>query len=301
MKRILALLLTAMMVMGMAGCGGQASSTAVPDESDDVPVQSDTGGTPDAETATSSGEIAEPEQTPESEPEEPIFGITDQLVYEDEFVQVTLDSLEKIENDDIRFKLSHAFVLDADDESVYDKLNDGFYLLVLTVEVNGYCIPTRSDESVQDQYVISRSELDRCGIEEADEIILWLGYDLGVDLGLGWEYIGRNFSAAFYPTGLSPEEVVYPERMRSDTEEVIYEDENCSYIIVEKTENGFEAIVENKTDHPLDMTIGRIAVDGVDFPRNFYSRTVAPGAKLYDSFDYSHWKNHRRRLPSRCR
>ena len=137
------------------------------------------------------------------------------------------------------------------------------------VQVTGYECP-RLDYS-----------LETMGIRAVDEIT----FQLDVVSSENWmdaPYVAEYFT--IYPTGRSADTVVYPVRQTLESQEVLVDDENMTFIIeyVEEQDLNYavRCYIENKTAGTLMTNWENVTVNGVPVDP-FWTALVAPGKSAY--------------------
>lgn len=161
------------------------------------------------------------------------------------------------------------------------------------VSVNGYMIdPLWADtvaagKKANEELSFSSSEFRRCGITSAEEIV----FNLRIYDNDDWSadnFVDDTF--AIYPTSLSAEEITYPERSTSSTEQILLDDENVSFIILEEKEDsiwGYYLLcyLENKTDKDLMFTWEDVSVNGYMIDP-FWAEIVTAGKRSYEEIHF---------------
>jgi len=216
--------------------------------------------------------------------------------------------------DDIRFKIDNEVIIDNEDLNItiietYEDDIWGYSLKVYLenktsdkelrfrfddVIVNGYVISayfsyslpagTKAIKTVS----LSSSDLEESGITSVDKIELYIrvydSNDWSADDLVDNRYI-------IYPTGLSEEDIVSPERPSSDTEYILIDNEFVTFIIIETYEDSIwgyslKIYLENKTDSELMFTWDDVSVN--DFIIDpYWATTLMPNSKYISSISFS--------------
>lgn len=127
----------------------------------------------------------------------------------------------------------------------------------------------------------SYDSLDQIGMESVDDITFTLrvsdSSDWSVDPVLEEEY-------AIYPTGKSIQDISYPARKTSDTEVILYDNDEYSVIVLSNEADGGDFLMhyylENKTGHEIMFSMDDVSVNGY-MADPFWGTSVAAGKKLY--------------------
>lgn len=162
------------------------------------------------------------------------------------------------------------------------------------VSVNGYMVDpfwatqVAAGKKANDEVSFSSDRFDEIGITSADEITFSLRIydydDWSADPLIEETYI-------VYPTGLSPDEVVSPNRLSSPNETVVVDNDQVSFIILGTSTDsiwGYTLIcyLENKTDKTLMYSWNDVSVNGF-MADPYWASDVAPGKKSYCSISFS--------------
>ena len=173
------------------------------------------------------------------------------------------------------------------------------------VSVNSYMVDPYWIMAVQpgkraiSEITFSNSDLERCKITSVDEIVFTLRvYDK--DDWNADDLVNDEF--AVYPTGLNAKTVVYPERSTSASEQVIVDDENCTFVIESIEADAIwgytlNCYLENKTSDILMFTWDDVSVNGymVD---PLWSKEVRPGKRTFSEITFSDRKLERCNITS---
>ena len=162
------------------------------------------------------------------------------------------------------------------------------------VSMNGYMIDPFFASSItpgKREYgtiTFSSWRLEELGFESIDEIEFnlrvydendWLADNLVDDI------------YAVYPTGKTPDSVIYPNRVTTATEVIIYENNQCSFIILSSEINTYgeyeiSYFIENKTDDlDLMFTWNDVSVNGYMIDPYFASLVIA-GKREYGTITF---------------
>ena len=144
-----------------------------------------------------------------------------------------------------------------------------------------WAVTVPAGETVDSRVEIDTYALETMGIRSVDEIT----FKLDVVSSENWmdaPYVAEYFT--IYPTGLSADTVVFPVRDTLESEEVLVDDENMTFIIeyVEPLDQTYlvRCYVENKTDATLMANWENVTVNGEEVDP-FWSVVVAPGKGAY--------------------
>ena len=159
------------------------------------------------------------------------------------------------------------------------------------VRVNGYSVDpywgctVAPGKLANENLELDNSSLDEAGIASVDEIIV----PLVIDDDDTWERVAVE-TVALYPTGLTAEDIVIPDRQTTEDEQVIVENDDIVFVILGVEEDGFwgytlKAYLENKTDDEVyfgwdDVSVNDIMVDP------YWGTSVAPHARAYSEISF---------------
>ena len=295
MRKIIVLLLVFALVFSVCACGIKAPSTT----SDNSDSTSDNTSTTEQNVDTPSPTKA-PEEvnaTPNEHAEntskpDTIADVPTALTYviEDEII---------VDNEICTFKITKAevdriwgFTLKAFCEN---KTTDKNLMFTIDdVSVNGYMVdPFWADEiapgkKANDDINFSSSSFDEIGIKTADEITFTLRvYDY--DDWSADHLVEDVFS--IYPTGLSADEIVYPARKTSASEQVVVDNDDFCFVIIGQSDDSFwgytlQCYIENKTNNTLMFSWDEVSVNGFMIDP-FWAREVAPQMRSYADISFS--------------
>ena len=280
-----------------AGCGGGGSTPVPQKEESKAPETTDTTpNAPEEKPAEPEAENEEPvkeadEPAPaQEEPatDEPVpagiasYTIADEVIVDDENVTFTI---VKAEDDTI-----WGFALTAFCENKTDKT---LMFSIDNVSVNGYmsdpvwAAEVAAGKKSNEEISFLSSSFETIGITSADEITFTLTvYDS--DDWMADYYVDETFT--IYPTGLSRDQIMVPERKTAAYEQVILDDGNASFIILGTDPDniwGYTilAFMENKTDKTLMFSWDDVSVNGF-MADPFWASEVAPGMKSYAEISF---------------
>lgn len=153
--------------------------------------------------------------------------------------------------------------------------------------INGYMfVPFFGDEatagnSVNGEIEFDRTEMQQAGITSVDELTIEINvYDSETYDTL------YNDTVTVYPTGMSADQVVYPERTPSADDTVVIDDDDVTFIITgmdhDDLWDAYEVTVymENKTDRTLMYYWDNVAVNGAMIDP-YWAKEVLSGKKAY--------------------
>ncbi len=271
---ILALVLFALMAAGSGASNSESSTannTAKPEAS--------------ASSSSSSGSASssKPEPSSSSNNKQPKYTISDETLVDNEFCTFRIT---KAEVDSIwGFTLKVFCENKTEDKTLMFSVDD--------VVVNGYMAdPFWASEVAagkkSNEEITFSSTFDTIGITSADEII----FNLRVYDNDDWaadSFVDESFTV--YPTGLSHEEVVYPERRSTSNESIVIDNEYVTFIILENTTDNIwgytlKCYIENKTDKNLMFSWDDVSVNGYMLDP-YWAREVAAGMRSYSDISFS--------------
>lgn len=134
----------------------------------------------------------------------------------------------------------------------------------------------------------SNSDLKKCGIASVDEIMFeLLVYD--TEDWAAEKLVDDTF--AIYPTGLTAETVVYPDRQGVEGERVILDNELCVFIVQSVDPDDLwgytlKCYIENKTDNNVMFTWDGVSVNGF-MCDPYWAKTVAGEKRVYTDISFS--------------
>lgn len=252
-KKLLSLLLAAVMLMALAACGDTAGNEI----QNDTPAQ-ENAAVPETEAPTEAAKEIEFEETIFVDNESCTFKII--AIDADNMWGYTLKAfLENKTEQDLMFSLTNV--------SVNGFMCDPFWAATVTPGM-------KANEEIS----FSSSDFELNGITDVTDIT----FDLDVYDNNNWEadyLVSETFT--LYPLG---EEAVVPyERTAQEGEIVLFDEENCTMIVT-----GFDpdnmwgytvnVYLENKTDKDLMFSINDAAVNGF-MCDPFWATTVAAGKR----------------------
>jgi len=277
MKKIIALLLAIIMLLSLAACGGGGSDTPNDGAAEGgEPVENNgpaEGGEPDAAQPPESNKPAD--ETNSALPivvldnEYATFSIVDNKI--DDFWGPTLTVFCENKTEDT----SLTFSMDM-------------------VAVNGYMLDplwattVAAGKKTNSDVTFFSSDLEMTGITSLDEV----EFQLNIYDSEDWSV--ENFVSDWftvYPTGLSAAEVTAPARPSSANEQIICDNEDCTFIIVEDYVDDFwgytiSLYMNNKSDKNLYFTWDDVSVNGymVD---PYWGCTVSAGKQAVATATFS--------------
>ncbi len=277
MKKVLAALLSVCLTVLAAGCGidpGTGSKTSA----DNDKATKSTDSAPGCET-----KIESREETDSKATEKPVYTIADEVIVDNE---KCLLKIVKAEDDSL-----WGFTLKAYCEN---KLSDKKLMFSISdAVVNGYqMVPFWAKEvapgkAANSDITFSDRDFETAGITTADEIFFTLRiYDS--DNWMADDIVNEAYT--IYPTGLTKEQVQYPDRMTTGGEYIAVDNESCSFIILGSKKDsiwGYTLVcyLENKTDKSLmfswdDVSVNKLMIDP------FFGKELLPGARAYGEVNF---------------
>ena len=235
---------------------------------------------------------SKPDSSELSEPDEPNRANDSKKAYvlEDEVIVDTNDcafTIKKIDEDNIwGFTLKVLLENKTLDKNLMFAIDD--------VSINGYVVNPIFASSVapgkkeNTEINFSDSDLENSNITSVDEIEFVLRiYD--ADNLLSDNIVYGTYTV--YPTGLSAKEVVIPERRKGNKEQVIFDDENVTFIIIEPYQDdiwgySLKCFIENKTDKKLMFAMDDVSVNGYMIDP-FWAESIPAGKKSITSVSFS--------------
>ncbi len=279
MKKVLSsLLILTFVLLFLSACGDAPADTEKSEsthESTSEKQEAATDSLPESES--------EKESTSETEPEKAGYTLENEVIVDDdncrfEIIGVDADSI-------------WGFTLKAYCEN---KTSDGSMTFAMRdVSINGYMVDPFWAEEVaagkkSNADILMCSDLkDVCGMETAEEI----QFTLAVYSSEDWnkQYVGETFT--IYPTGLSAEEISYPERKTEADEMIVADNEKVTFVILGSENDAIwgytlKCFIANKTDMNVTMGLQDVSVNGfmVD---PFWAVSIAPGKMTYTEISFS--------------
>lgn len=271
MKKPLAFLLIMIMLVACTACSAPSTTSAT-----DKPSVANNDSTPSP--------IAENASTAQSgKGDAPAYSLSDSVIIDNGDCAFTVTKIEA--NGFWGFTLN-VLCENKTDKTLMFSWND--------VSVNGYMIdPFWSKEVAAGKKANAEisffdTQLEQCNITSVDEIVFTLSvYDSdnwSADHLVEDEYI-------IYPTGLDASAVVYPVRAANAGEQVIIDNESCTFIIEGSEIDSIwgytlNCYLENKTSYPLAFSWNDVSVNGymVD---PFWAKEVAAGKRAFSGISFS--------------
>ena len=198
---------------------------------------------------------------PESEPAVglPIHDYEPTVMYEDDNVVFTVEGFR---NDDL-----WGYTMDVSCENKTDKTV--IFTLSAGPVLNGYLVNSFLYEEVEagqktdSNLYFSDEEIALCGITEAEEILFT------VEARDEEDYFGDPLmvqEVAVYPSGKTKDEITYAEREKKDTDFVIAENDDYTFLICGQSKGDWSQDIivyaENKTDKTLNFDWEEVKVNG---------------------------------------
>lgn len=135
----------------------------------------------------------------------------------------------------------------------------------------------KANESISFSY----DALDTIGMNAVDDITFTLRVSDSEDWSADPILVEEN---AIYPTGKSIQDISYPARVTSDTEVLLYDnDQFCVIVLSSETSDGdflMRYYLENKTGHEIMFSMDEVSVNGY-MADPLWGTSVAAGKKLY--------------------
>lgn len=265
MRKILALTLALAMLLSFAGCSSGSSGSDQPASSIDPQT------------------VAEQPKADDT-PKEANYTIENEVVVDNEYCALTILNAEVKKSGTPEFKVM-----------MENKTADKTLMFSLdNVSVNGWMLEPLFISSVapgkkaNDTLSFSSDSFKECGLTSADRI----AFDLRVydsDDWLADAFVEDSF--VIYPTGLTEDDVVVPQRRSGDNEMVIADNDEFAFILLDVDENNFwgytiNAYLENKTDHIVMFSWDDVSVNGYMIDP-FWATSVVPGSRKISGINFS--------------
>ena len=279
MKKLIAFVLAFTLLLSLCACdrveaisSRSASETATP-----MPAVTATAEPAAEATNTPEPELQEPKPT--AAPVQAGYIMEDYVVVKNEKCALTITSIDPDGYYD------YGFVLTFLCENFTDKS------LIFTTDdecINGYMVSSLfiqtvpAGESASSEMWFSKNDLELCGITMVEELTFLLEIHDSEDYSA--EYlVEEDFTV--YLTGLSADTVTYAERAPQESDVVVLDDENITFII---TGNGTDkywgyqvnCYIVNKTDKTLWLSLDKASVNGAALRPSFYVE-IRPGKRAY--------------------
>jgi|GEM_PF-1108279 len=289
MKKLIAYILMIIMMAALASCGSAQVpaqiQTAAPESSGQTAEQgSDQSAQSSPEQSSGASSEQGKEETKPEEPDKPAYDVDGLLIAECEGARLTIEGVEESWTGGVQFNILCENL--TSDKTLMYSIDD--------TAVNGYMIGSFFANEVApgkkafEDLSFSSSDLSASGITSCDKVELKLRV-----------YDSNDWSAApliedrfaFYPTGLSDEEIVIPDRPTTEGEMIVEDNENFDFIILgaETSSLGgyrLNCYMENKTDKTLMYTWDETSVNGFMIDP-FWARSVSPGCRLRSDISFS--------------
>ena len=265
MKKVLSILMIFAILLMCVACSSGSSTGEQPAQSSDTQES-----------------VEQPAE--EEKPKELAYTIENEIIVDNEYCALTVLSGEVKKSGAPEFKLQ-----------MENKTADKTLMFSIdNVSVNGWMMDPFFASSVapgkksNDTLSFTGDDFKACGLTSADEI----SFDLRVYDSDDWmadNYVEDSF--VIYPTGLTAEEVVIPERRAGANEMVIEDNDAFTFIILDTDPDNFwgytlNAYLENKTDNTIMFSWDDVSVNGfmVD---PFWATSVAPGSRKISEVNFS--------------
>ena len=154
------------------------------------------------------------------------------------------------------------------------------------ISVNGYSCDIFEYETVEKNETseftvqLDEDDLNLIGVKSIDEVRILFS----VSNNDKYETIGQE-SAVFYPTGLTAEEIVYPERKSNPRENVIVDNDDVLIIFIQGEKDpyfGYKLLsyVENRSDKNLALRFENVTINDIEYT-TYWSNDIMSGFKGY--------------------
>lgn len=266
MKKFFALLLCMAMLLSLTACGGKA---------DPAPTNATTPA-PEPTTVTDA-----PTDAPTQPPTAPVR-MDETVLVDHDLATFTVKKAEASDHAAMQLqvqcvnKSDRALMFSWDMVSVCGYMYDPFW----SEEV-------AAGKTANSTVYLDTYELEEMGIHSVDEISFTLRI---VDSENWMEEPIVQQAFTIYPTGLNAETVQLPQRMPTEGQVVVAEDENVRFVI-EKAEDGASGYVlsvymENKSDRNLMFSWDKVSVNGYMI-EPFWATSVNAGKRACSAITFS--------------
>lgn len=271
MKRILGLILSLTLLLGLSACGSESQPTEAPTDSTIQTTGTHETGAPETEAPATEQPTEAPSYTADSwdlvDNGEVVFRVTEFTDNE----HLGLEMHVYCEN-----KTDKTMIFSLDGVSVCGVMYDPFWAEEVTAGKKGNFV-----------IYFDTFELETLGITSVDEISFRLSV-IDSDNWMDEPFVDESFTV--YPTGLTAETVVYPEYRHKNGETVILDNDQLLFIVekVADTDDDFYTLncyIANKTDSDLLVSWDGVSVNGfmVD---PFWAAAVGAGKQLYTEISF---------------
>lgn len=265
MKKLLAMVLAAAMLLTFAACGGESETPATIPET--IPA--------------TAGETAAPETEAPTEAPITALDMEETVLVDDDNCTFSVGFAS--ENDYVGMTLNAVCV---------NKTEKTLFFTWNAVSVCGYMYdPLWAEqvgpgESIDSVIYIDTYELEQYGVTSVDEIAFTL-YIFDSDDFMAEPYVNDSFT--IYPTGLNADTVTRPERQSVGGEQVIVDNGDVTFIIESISDENdaytLRCYLSNKTDRSLmfawdETTVNGCAIDPV------WAVEVAAGKQAYSEITF---------------
>ena len=265
MKRMICLILALVMVWTLAACG--AKEEPVVTTATEVTVEIDEAVVPETT------EVAEPETT---EAPVTVYEAMEGTLVEDENVTFSVGAASSNELAGMELEVT---CTNKTQEDLVFSWND---VSVCGLMYNpNWAVTVPAGETLVSQVEIDTYALETMDIHAPDEIT----FQLHVVSSENWmdaPYVAEYFT--IYPTGLDADTVIFPVREDLESQEILVDDENMTFIIeyVESQDLAYvvNCYITNKTEETLMTNWENVTVNGEPVDP-FWTALVAPGKSAY--------------------
>ena len=283
MKKYL-LLFSFLFVLFTLGCEGLSTEelTEVPtEESTEAPTEEPTNEL--TEEPTTEEPTTEEPTTEEPTTEENDSQIINQVIVDNDMMKITI--LEAYEDSIWGYTLKIYHENKSDMKLMFaleDVIVNGYVISALWA--NSLPAGAKATETIN----LSSSDMEDSGITSVDKIDLYMRvYDY--DDWMANDLINDIYT--IYPTGLTEEEIISPERPSSDNEYILVDNEDLTFIIIETYEDSIwgyslKVYLENKTNSELMFALDDVLVNGYVIS-SLWANSVHAGVKDIDEISLS--------------
>ncbi len=262
MKRWISILLAALMIFALTACG---SAPAEPEKAE-------------GSTAEETPETA----APEKQDTNAAYSLEETVLVDNEQCAVTINSVSESGSDVVvsltcENKSDTVLMFACENAAVNGCMIDPFWASEVA-----------AGKKSAEKLTFSKAEMKEYGLSMMDE----LAFDLAV-------YDSENYTGerivddryTVYPTGLSADDVKYPEHQNSGDNQVIIDNDSCTFIITDVDPNNIwgytvKAYVLNKTDSTVTCSWEDVSVNGF-MCDPFWATSIAPGCCTLTEISFS--------------
>lgn len=281
---IISLLLSACSMTEISKASEPLASSSATEKTTSVPVSSNSTQSPHTTAAEKQTEPPATTELPGTEPVGREYTIADVVLVDNEFCSF---KIVKAENDKIwGLTLKVLCENKTADKKLMFSVDDAV--------VNGYAVSTLFAQTVaagkkaNDDITFSSSDMMEIGLTTADEITFALRIH-DYDDWTASDYVKETFT--IYPTGMTADQIVIPERKTTEEEQIIADNEYCTFIILSAEEDkiwGYtlKCYIENKTDTEIICSWNDTSINGFMIDP-LWAKSLTSGMRCYSDIHFS--------------